>query len=34
MENKKHWEKIYETKTIDGVSWYEKTTHQSIKLIQ
>ena len=34
MENKKHWEKIYETKTIDGVSWYEKTPHQSIKLIQ
>ena len=34
MKNKKHWEKIYETKTIDGVSWYEKTPHQSIKLIQ
>ena len=34
MENKKHWEKIYETKTIDGVSWYEKTPHQSIELIQ
>ena len=34
MENKKHWEKIYEIKTIDGVSWYEKTPHQSIKLIQ
>ena len=34
MKNKKHWEKIYETKTIDGVSWYEKTPYQSIKLIQ
>ena len=34
MKNKKHWEKIYETKKIDGVSWYEKTPHQSIKLIQ
>jgi len=34
MGNKKHWEKIYETKTIDGVSWYEKTPHQSVKLIQ
>tara|TARA_S200000501_G_scaffold340803_1_gene349686 strand:+ start:1080 stop:1694 length:615 start_codon:yes stop_codon:yes gene_type:complete len=34
MENKKHWENIYQTKKIDGVSWYEKTPSQSIDLIQ
>ena len=34
MEDKKHWENIYQTKKIDGVSWYEKTPSQSIDLIQ
>ena len=34
MEDKKHWENIYLTKKIDGVSWYEKSPNQSLKLIK
>tara|TARA_B100001287_G_scaffold265695_1_gene258867 strand:- start:116 stop:730 length:615 start_codon:yes stop_codon:yes gene_type:complete len=34
MEDKKHWENIYLTKKIDGVSWYEKNPNQSLKLIK
>ena len=34
MEKKKHWEKIYQTKKIDGVSWYQETPYESIELIQ
>ena len=34
MEKKKHWENIYQTKNIDGVSWYQKTPYESIELIQ
>ena len=33
MEKKKHWENIYQTKKIDGVSWYQKTPYESIELI-
>ena len=31
---KKHWEKIYQTKNIDGVSWYQETPYESIELIK
>jgi len=34
MEKKKHWENIYQTKKIDGVSWYQETPHESIELIK
>ena len=34
MEKKKHWENIYQTKTIDGVSWYQETPYESIELIK
>ena len=31
---KSHWEHIYKTKKIDGVSWYQETPYESIELIQ
>ena len=31
---KSHWEHIYETKKIDGVSWYQKNPSESIELIE
>jgi len=34
MEKKKHWESIYQTKKIDGVSWYQESPTESINLIQ
>ena len=34
MEKKKHWENIYQTKKIDGVSWYQETPNESIELIK
>ena len=34
MEKKKHWENIYQTKKIDGVSWYQETPNESIELIE
>ena len=34
MERKKHWENIYQTKNIDGVSWYQETPYESIELIK
>ena len=34
MEKKLHWEKIYQTKKIDGVSWFQETPTESIELIQ
>lgn len=34
MEKKKHWENIYQTKNIDGVSWYQETPYESIGLIK
>ena len=33
-EFKSHWEHIYKTKKIDGVSWYQKTPSESIELIE
>ena len=34
MDKKKHWENIYQTKNIDGVSWYQETPYESIELIK
>ena len=34
MQNKSHWENIYKTKKIDGVSWFQETPSESIELIQ
>ena len=31
---KSHWEHIYKTKKIDGVSWYQETPYESIELIK
>ena len=31
---KSHWENIYKTKKIDGVSWFQETPSESIELIQ
>ena len=34
MEKKKYWENIYQTKKINGVSWFQETPHESIELIK
>ena len=34
MDNKKHWENIYQQKEIDGVSWYQKVPIESLQLIK
>jgi len=34
VEIKKHWEKIYETKELDGVSWFQEKPSTSISLIE
>ena len=34
MDNKKHWENIYQKKEIDGVSWYQKIPSESVQLIK
>jgi SAM-dependent methyltransferase len=34
MESKEHWEKVYQTKAPDKVSWYSPHLDTSIKLIQ
>ncbi len=34
MDNKKHWENIYQKKEIDGVSWYQKVPTESLQLIK
>ena len=34
MDNKKHWENIYQKKEINGVSWYQKIPSESLKLIE
>ena len=33
-ESKKHWEKIYETKELDGVSWFQQKPSTSLSLIE
>ncbi len=32
MSNKGHWEKIYSTKEIDEVSWYQDTPKTSLNI--
>ena len=34
MDNKKHWENIYQKKKIDGVSWFQKVPLESLQLIK
>ncbi|MDA9356911.1 class I SAM-dependent methyltransferase [Flavobacteriaceae bacterium] len=34
IENKTHWEKIYETKKLDGVSWFQRKPITSLSLIK
>ena len=34
MSNKDHWEKIYSTKEIDAVSWYQETPTTSLNIIK
>ena len=34
MDNKKHWENIYQKKEIDGVRWYQKVPIESLQLIK
>ena len=34
MQNKSHWENIYKTKKIDGVSWFQQTPTESLELIE
>ena len=34
MQSKDHWEKIYQTKEINAVSWYQETPLESLNLIQ
>ena len=34
MDNKQHWEKIYQKKEIDEVSWYQKIPLESLQLIK
>ena len=34
MDNKKHWENIYQKKEIDRVSWYQKVPIESLQLIK
>ena len=34
MDNRKHWEKVYQTKAPDAVSWYAPHLETSLKLIQ
>jgi len=33
-ERKKHWENIYETKELDGVSWFQEKPSTSLSLIE
>mgnify|MGYP007000332059 CR=1 len=32
--SKLHWENIYKSKEIDGVSWYQETPTDSLNLIE
>ena len=34
MQNKSHWENIYKTKKIDGVSWFQQNPTESLELIE
>jgi len=34
LKSKKHWEKIYEKKELDGVSWFQEKPSTSLSLIE
>ena len=34
MSNKDHWENIYSTKEINGVSWYQETPTTALNIIK
>lgn len=34
MQSKQHWEHVYSTKPIDGVSWFQEHAEQSLRLIR
>ena len=34
MQSKAHWEKVYATKPVDGVSWFQAHADQSLRLIR
>jgi len=34
MQSKEHWEKVYETKPSDTVSWFQEHAEQSLRLIR
>ncbi len=34
MADKSHWEKVYSTRAIDDVSWYQTHAERSLKLIR
>lgn len=34
MEPKEHWEKVYQTKPADSVSWFQEHAEQSVRLIR
>lgn len=34
MQSKDHWEQVYSTKSISGVSWFQEHAQQSVQLIR
>ncbi|MDD5250888.1 MAG: class I SAM-dependent methyltransferase [Rhodocyclaceae bacterium] len=34
MPSKEHWERVYATKPVDAVSWFQEHAEQSVRLIQ
>lgn len=34
MDQKKHWERVYETKPTENVSWFQKHAEQSMRIIR
>jgi len=34
MQQKEHWDKVYETKATDSVSWFQEHADQSLRLIR
>jgi ubiquinone/menaquinone biosynthesis C-methylase UbiE len=34
MESKEHWEQVYSTKAVTGVSWYQEHPERSLRLIE
>src|SRR5215207_6970811 len=34
MDPKRHWQRVYESKPADGMSWYQPTAARSVEMIQ